>query len=384
LAEPSNPQALTTGPHHHWFGYYDKLQFSPSGRFVLGMEVDFEHRSPMPEDEVTIGMIDLEDQNRWIDLGRSRAWCWQQGCMLQWIPGSETEIIWNDREDGRFVSHILDTSTGSVRTIPSPVYTLSPDGKTAFATDFARNNDTRPGYGYAGFQDPNHDVLAPEDSGIWRVDLQTGEPELLVTLAEIAAMPFPQGDISQGKHWFNHLLVSPDGSRLEFLHRWTSGPGRQTRMLTCSPDGKDVRIVDDCGLTSHFIWLDNIHILAWSRAHSDGGDFCRFDERTGDFEPVGSGLMEVDGHVNCLPDAEWIVNDTYPDKNRVRGFYLYHLPTNTRVDVAGLLAPPEYDGEWRCDLHPRLSPDGRSVTVDSAHEGFGRQMYLIDIGELVG
>jgi len=39
-------RAITRGPKHHWFGYYDKLQFDPADRLVLGMEVDFEHRSP--------------------------------------------------------------------------------------------------------------------------------------------------------------------------------------------------------------------------------------------------------------------------------------------------------------------------------------------------
>ena len=377
-------EPLTTGPGHHWFAYYDKLQFDPSGRYVLGMEVDFEHRSPTPHDDVSIGMIDLQDGNRWTELGRSSAWCWQQGCMLQWLPGSDTRIIWNDRQGDRFISHLLDTRTGTKRTIPSPIYTLSPDGKTAFATDFARNNDTRPGYGYPGIPDPNYNNLAPDDSGIWRVDLETGTHDLILTLADIVTVPSPHGDVTGAKHWFNHLLVSPDGSRLEFLHRWTvNGSGRRTRMLTCAPDGSDVRVVDDCGVTSHFIWLDNHHILAWSRAHSDRGDFCLFDERTGDFKPVGSDLMIVDGHVNCLPQAEWIVNDTYPDKNRTRSLYLYHLPTNQRIDVAGLRAPPEYDGEWRCDLHPRISPDGTKLTVDSAHEGNGRQIYLVDITEIV-
>ena len=35
---------ITQGPKFHWFGYYDKLQFDPSCRYVLGMEVDFEGR----------------------------------------------------------------------------------------------------------------------------------------------------------------------------------------------------------------------------------------------------------------------------------------------------------------------------------------------------
>ena len=33
------PRALTAGPQFHWFGYYDKLQFGPSDRYVLGMAV---------------------------------------------------------------------------------------------------------------------------------------------------------------------------------------------------------------------------------------------------------------------------------------------------------------------------------------------------------
>jgi hypothetical protein len=66
-------RAITHGPKYHWFGYYDKFQFDPTDRYVLAMEVDFEHRSPRPEDTIKIGMVDLEDGDRWIELGESRA-----------------------------------------------------------------------------------------------------------------------------------------------------------------------------------------------------------------------------------------------------------------------------------------------------------------------
>src|SRR3712207_3747101 len=88
---------ITRAPKFHWFGYYDKVQFDPTSRYVLGMEVSFEHRTPLPSDVIKIGMVDLEDGDRWIELGESHAWNWQQGCMLQWVPGSKSEIIWNDR-----------------------------------------------------------------------------------------------------------------------------------------------------------------------------------------------------------------------------------------------------------------------------------------------
>ena len=119
-------RAITAGPRHHWFGYYDKLQFDPSARFVLGMEVDFEHRAPTPEDVIRIGMVDLADGDRWIDLGESRAWGWQAGSMLQWLPQSAHEIIWNDRVDDLFVSYILNIDTGQKRLLPQPIFHPQP------------------------------------------------------------------------------------------------------------------------------------------------------------------------------------------------------------------------------------------------------------------
>ena len=93
-------RAITRGPKYHWFGYYDKWQIDPSGRYALGMAVDFEHRSPSANDMIGLGIVDMEDGDTWSEFGRTRAWCWQQGCMLQWIPNSDTEVIFNDREGG--------------------------------------------------------------------------------------------------------------------------------------------------------------------------------------------------------------------------------------------------------------------------------------------
>ena len=217
-------RAITRGPKFHWFSYYDKLQFDPSCRYALGMEVDFEHRSPKPNDVISIGMVDLKDNDRWLTLGQSRSWCWQQGCMLQWLPGSKNQIIWNDRQDNRFVCHILNVFTGKKRTLPYPIYTISPDGRTAVAPDFRRIQDMRPGYGYSGLPDPNKDDLAPKDSGIFRIDLETGKKDLIISIADIAKFGQIPGEPKEPKHYFNHLLFNTDSSRFIFLHRWRANP----------------------------------------------------------------------------------------------------------------------------------------------------------------
>ena len=66
-------RAITTGPTFDWFGYYDKRQFDPSNRFVLSNQVTFEHRTPTADDQIKVGMIDLEDGDRWTELGKSDA-----------------------------------------------------------------------------------------------------------------------------------------------------------------------------------------------------------------------------------------------------------------------------------------------------------------------
>jgi hypothetical protein len=378
-------RSITRGPKFHWFGYYDKLQFDPACRHVLGMEVDFEHRSPKHEDVIRIGMVDLKDDDRWTELGTSCAWCWQQGCMLQWLPGSRSKIIWNDRQDDRFVCHILNVKNGKKRMLPYPFYTISPDGRTAVSPDFRRVQDMRPGYGYPGLPDPHVEEPAPKDSGIFRLDLETGRQNLIISIADISRFGKIPGDPKDAKHYFNHLLFNTDGSRFIFLHRWRAKGLRSfgTRMLTANPDGKDIHVVDDYGRTSHFIWRDARHILAWAWHPSHANAFYLYEDRTRKVEVVGKTVMTQNGHCSYLPGNKWILNDTYPDKERKQHVYLYNIATQKKVPLGRFYSPPEYKGEWRCDTHPRFSPDGRSVIIDSPHEGKGRQMHLIDISSII-
>ncbi len=376
---------LTHGPKFHWFGYYDKLQFDPSGRYILGQQVDFEHRSPRADDVVRVGLIDTAERDTWREIGTSRAWNWQQGCMLQWLPGSKREFLWNDRDGDRFVCRIYDLRSRRTRTIPHPIYTLAPDGRSALAPDFRRLNDCRPGYGYAGIPDPHRDELAPAATGLWSIDLRHGQSRMLFSFADIARLPHREPFSRGAKHWFNHLLFNPDGSRFIFLHRWRGEKekaGFSTRMFTAARDGRDLHCLDPWGKTSHFIWRDPTHVLAWAWHPSHQDAFYLYRDRSAEVEAVGLGVMNVNGHCTYLPGNRWILNDTYPDANRLQHLYLFDVHTGRRLPLADLLSPREYAGEWRTDLHPRFSPDGRFVCIDSTHEGLGRQMYLLDLAAL--
>lgn len=359
------------------------------------MEVDFEGRSPLPDDEIKIGMVDLQDNDKWIELGTSKAWGWQQGCMLQFVPGSDSLIIWNDRKDDHFISHLFNIYTRKDKILLFAIYALSPDGIHAVTTDFERIQDTRPGYGYAGIPDPNKENMAPDNAGIYICNLNTGEKKLIITYAQMKNMPElsieeSNADRLSQKNWFNHLLFSPDGNRFIFLHRWKTnlqkGIGSfATLMYTSDLEGKNIHLVDPSSYTSHFIWKDANHITAWTNQPSHGPGFYVFtDGKPEETYVLDQEKMPVNGHNTYIPyQPNWILNDTYPDKERMQHVYLYNTETDVRIPLGDFYSPNEYKGEWRCDTHPRHSNNGKMVCIDCPVENGGRQLVLMDISNTI-
>ncbi len=366
-------RAVTRGPAAHWFGYYDKFQLDPAGRRLLAGRIDFEHRLPRDGETIALGYVDLADGDRWVPLGTSAAWSWQQGCMLQWRPGSTREVVWNDREGDRFVGRVLDVETGTRRTLPLAIEHISPDGRWAACADFRRIAGIRPGYGYAGLPDPFAGQPAPAGLGVWRMDLDTGAVTQLVTLAEVAARAAeaPAGVT----HYVNHLAWAPDGKRLLFFHRWT-GPGQPTRVWTVAADGRDLRLLVARG-GSHWAWRDSTSAAVWA----EGAYRLYADDGSG--QPQAVLWTAPNGHHTYLPGTggRWLVTDTYPQGPRREQIVYLVEPAGGRYVLLGRF-PSTYTGEWRCDTHPRVSRDGAWVFLDSPHGGQGRQQYAIDLRPL--
>jgi len=390
---PTRP--ITQGPANHWFGYYDKREFDPTGRYVLANQTSFEGRAPTGDDSIHVGYVDTLRADEWCSLGTSRAWGWQQGCMLQWVGDQGKQVLWNDREGDRFVCRIRSMADGKVRTLPRPIYTLSPDGKFGLSADFRRIDNLRPGYGYDGLADPHVAERAPTQSGIWRINIATGEERLIMSLAEAAAIPWPGGDrYARAWHYFNHLLINPSGTRFTVLHRYrpefdpetlsfggVANNGFVTRMITANLDGSQRFVLDPSGRTSHFIWKNDEEITMWTRPKGASSGFYTLKDQTREITPVGHEKMPTNGHNTYLPRPyqDWILNDTYPDRKTSRQtVYLYHVPSGRRFDLGHFPSPKAYRGEWRCDTHPRSSDDGTKVAIDSPHDN-GRQVYLMDV-----
>ncbi|KKN95133.1 hypothetical protein LCGC14_0182020, partial [marine sediment metagenome] len=83
-------------------------------------------------------------------------------------------------------------------------------------------------------------------------------------------------------------------------------------------------------------------ILAWSHHESHGHKFYLFEDKEGGtVEVIGKDAMPRNGHCTYLPGNEWILNDTYPDRQRLQHPYLYHVATGRRVPLGHFHQPPE-------------------------------------------
>lgn len=376
--------AVTAGPKHHFFGYYDKTPWDETGRYLLALETDFVDRMPKAHDTAVIGLVDLANDNAFRPIAETRAWNLQQGCMLQWLPHAPGQsIIFNDQEGDRFVSVILDVSSGERRVLPRPIYSVAHSGTLAVGLNFSRLHRWRPVTGYTGVHDPLAEAPCPANDGIYSMDLDTGENRLIISLAQVAAEG-TQPSMKAVEHWFEHLVFNTDDSRFLFLHRWRPA-GEETslsRLFTAEPDGTDIYCVADHDVVSHFDWKDPNHILAWARQHETGDRYFMFTDRTAEVAVVGDGVLTQDGHCTFSPDNEWVLTDTQLDEDRMRNVVLYHLATGRRFDIGNFFSPTHLVGDIRCDLHPRWNRDGTQICIDSAHEK-ERQVYVLDVSGIV-
>jgi hypothetical protein len=248
----------------------------------------------------------------------------------------------------------------------------------------------RPGYGYAGVEDPHGNDPRPSGDGVWRVDLSSGGSELIVPLAELAARD-PKPSMAGAWHYVNHIQPSRNGRRIAFFHIWhRDAKAWEVRLYSCRPDGGGLTCLLDTGFVSHYDWRDDDTILVWANRPGAPARFLLVSQwepgaapGQAAFTVFGEQQLREDGHCSFSPDGRWVLNDTYPDAHHKRTLMLVDAGDARRVDIARLWSPKSrWWGEIRCDLHPRWSRDGRHICIDSVHDG-SRQMYVLDVSRIV-
>ena len=367
----------------YFFGYYDKSPWDATGRYMLCMRAKDTWSEPDPNGEAEILLIDTKDGNSFRVLATTHTWNVQQGCMAQWLgPDFKSKIIYNDLREGKYCSVILDILSREERILPMPVYSVSNDGKTALSLDFSRLHSLRLGYGYAELPEKTKGVALPDETCIWKMNLETGEVTELLKYTDFAIFQPRQEMQEEGSvHKVNHIMLSPNGKRFMVLYRWFCGQRKYTRLITCNVDGSDMYLLSDDDMVSHCYWKNNDEILAFERKKDGGPGYYLMRDKTQEWKHLWSQLSN-DGHPSyCPTDSSLVVFDTYPSRSRIQEVKLCNDTDVEGKDlkvIARVFSPFKYDNDTRCDLHPRWSRDGKKVCFDSVFEGH-RGLYVVEI-----
>ncbi|MBO5688836.1 MAG: hypothetical protein J6S73_02815 [Lentisphaeria bacterium] len=383
-----NWKKLTPDDGHYFFGYYDRNPWNPEKTLHLAMKVPQITRLPERGETAEIGLVDKS--GNYTPVTTTRTWCHQQGCMELFLPHRPGCFCYNDYDEssGKIIARIYEIGKGVVGSYPLPIYAMSPDGNRAVSLNFSRI--PRRGYSYAdAVLAPDPHPSDPDAEGLWLMDLHTGKAKLIVSYRKMMEL-HPYGYALNDQYiWLNHAIFNCDSSRLLWLFRQCPEelkykPKWETYLYTCALDGSDAECV-----LSQSQWRDYISHQIWGRTPREilvdaswggaGHDAIVFDESRRPW--IAERLSRSHGamaHMIFSPDGKTILADSYPDEDSNQKLIRIDAATGNWELLGTFHHEATPIGETRCDLHPRWSPDGAMVTVDSTHDG-KRGIYLLEL-----
>lgn len=379
-------EQITHGPMNHLFGYIGHVGTIPwnaSGRYIVALRTGFVDRMPEPEDAAEIVVLDTQNAYKARVLDTTRAWNVQQGTMLFWNPSNpEHQFFFNDRdpETGQVFCALYDIEEGSrvreYRFDDTPIGNggVSLDGRYFAGINYARLARLRPVTGYPGAYDWTVGVNAPDDDGVFRVDVATGDKELLVSFRDLAeALRRERPDIDGLPLFINHTLWNRTGSTLFFFARANfGGAGRLNASFTFSSAGT--------GLTRQ-----PLHIGGHPEWDAGSLMIGAVAKRQAVYDTATQELVELigdrdlfpnpEGDIALSPNREWLANG-YKENGKVH-YVLHNRQSGQTLRAGGYDLFGRVSGALRCDPAPRWNRRGDTLLVPGMMEDGSRQLFVL-------
>ena len=381
---------LTRGPEHHFFGYIGQCLTTPwnaSGRYILSLRTTFHDRMPEPGEAAEIVLIDTRNDYEVLPIERSRAWNFQQGTMFYWNPAQpETQFFFNDRdpETNRVYTVLCDIEQRrrlrEYRFDDVPVANggVSPAGGFFLAINYGRMARLRPVTGYPGAADPTASERAPENDGIFHVNVDSGERRLLVSFRQLRNLLHDRHErIDEVGFYINHTLINRTGEFVYYFARGRHGRNAMAVNVPCS-----VRI-DGTGLAAqefiggHPEWDNGTVVIG-----AQEGRQVRYDiEQKKVIGHIATPeiIPDPEGDISLSPDANWFANGYSVDRGRENSYVIVRRSDGEFARSSTFSRGPYTSGDLRIDPAPRWNRDQTALLVEAMTGDGTRQLHLIEI-----
>lgn len=363
-----------------FFGYYDKSPANSDMNYIIFNETGrATSKKPTSKNPIDIIIQSINQPQKYFRFSTT-AYNWQQGAKAQWIDNER--VIFNDynfKEDF-YYSKIVNCKSGNIEKIVNyPIYDVS--GNTGYSLDFDRLAIMRPDYGYRNRLERGIpiNITNLNNNGIYKIDLLNNTQKLIIPFERLCDIGSKE-NMKEATHKVNHIMISPDGNNIIFLHLYFKNGRRFERLFLYNDTENNLKLLADQDMVSHCFWYGSRQIIAFMRDYKLGDKYYIIDIETGNKQAIGNELIDSfgDGHPNILGDL--MLFDTYPNQLQMKELFIYNIKKSHLKKLGEFYTPFKYYGETRCDLHPRWSQDGSKIFFDSIHSGY-RRLYEMNINE---
>jgi len=384
-------EQLTQGPKNHFFGYIGHVKNTPwngNGRYMVVLRTGFQDHMPAPAEAAEVALIDTRNRNEVTVIDQCRAWNPQQGTMFYWNPrAADTQLIFNDRDlkTNHVFAVLYDISKRQrvkeyrYQDTPFGNSGVAQNGRFFLGINYGRMARLRPVTGYPGAYDWNQSVPAPDNDGIFLVEIESRKKRLLVSFRQLADLIGAQRPEVAGKHLFiNHTLWNRDDSRIYFYVRgdFDAKVGRVDVPCTIKPDGT--------GLTRHeqFIgghpeWEFGPRVIG----DLDGKQVSYDVDKKQIVGQIGTPaiLPKPGGDIALSPDGKWFVNGYR--EGRENFYVIIRRADGSHLRTRGLPIDHWTGGDLRLDPSPCWNRTSDQIAVPAIADDppRTRQTFLIRI-----
>lgn len=355
-----------------FFGYYDKCPDNGKGDVIVCASTISTHNIPDPNNPIKLYVYNLCTKDK-VFIANISAYNWQQGCRAHWL--NDDLLIYN------FYSHEKRNYSSKIYSIIEKKHIAEFSfavqdsflGNYFLSINYSRLMALRPDYGYRN-KSFSWELFDLANDGIWKVDISSRKGELIVTFCDIINFEFENND--EYKHKVNHVMISPDGEKFIFIHRYYYKGKRNDRLMLSTKDGHLISVLANNKMVSHCCWLSNDKIIGYLRSDSGDDSYWVIDiNNLESYQLLDGELLKYgDGHPsNC---KNLLVTDTYPNKSRYQKLLLVDMDNDNYQELGEFLHDLSFSDETRCDLHPRFSHDGSMIFFDSVFSGKRKLCYL--------